>query len=569
MASSEYAQHGSFIPVDPHCLKRDVIATARSCCLGLAAALLLVSSTATAQVTFDCQALQVRAPASGTAMYPRAVAAVPLDKQNQGYVRVSGGCEVSRAGYESPHAEVMVQNSPDGEAGWRCKGADPAGLPNAAWAKASVTFCRASDPGASSLRLHCTVLTKKTGPSRNPSAEVTLSKTLIDEGYSVVSGGCDSSHSQNGSTHAENVVSSRPSSDGLGWFCQAADPPNIVQDATVEASLVACRAAIDPAQEATLSKKPSLFCSVSQGEKVSGSSPKSIAKASGRVLGGGCALSYVGNGSAHAEFMVQHGPQDGTWVCLAADPPNIPNPGSAQASAVTCEIVSLTPPAANVAKEAGPLFSQADADKRCPTVCARPLSWNGQWWTTIPNKMSVCACAEPPPAVPTAPAPGTKKTMDYKWDESNNRGGPTSCVNDNMCDGVRTCSANHWCTGPLRTQPPKSESFRVDETKNKKGPSQCSNNTECDGLRTCSQMGWCQGTARPSEVPAKGPGYRVDESKNAFGRNRCSNDRECDGARTCQSGLCTGKARGGLDLCDFKELWLTAEQINNNLFGCR
>src|SRR5690242_18441397 len=92
--------------------------------------LLLVGSTAAAQVTIDCQTTQVRAPASGLATNPRAVATVPADKLSKGYFRVGGGCEVSRFGRDSAHAEVMVQNSPDGTTGWRCKAADPAGLPN-------------------------------------------------------------------------------------------------------------------------------------------------------------------------------------------------------------------------------------------------------------------------------------------------------------------------------------------------------------------------------------------------------------------------------------------------------
>ncbi|PTL77375.1 alpha/beta fold hydrolase [Vitiosangium sp. GDMCC 1.1324] len=313
--------------------------------VGLVAVLLLVSTTAAAQVTFDCQTTQEKMPATGLVANPKAVATVPLDKQRQGYVRVGGGCEVSRIGFDSVHAAVMVQNSPDGEYGWRCKGADPALISNPAWAKASVMYCRASDPAVSSLRLQCTTLSKKVGPSRNPSAEVTLTKALFDDGYTVVSGGCDSSHFLNGSTHAENVVISRPSSSGQGWFCQAADPPNHGQDATVEASLVACRVAIDPAQAATLNPKPALRCTVSQGPMASGVSyPKSIFQAPAQVLGGGCALSYAGNGSAHAEFMVQQGPQNGSWACLAADPPLIPNPGSAQASAVSCSITTAPAP---------------------------------------------------------------------------------------------------------------------------------------------------------------------------------------------------------------------------------
>jgi triacylglycerol esterase/lipase EstA (alpha/beta hydrolase family) len=340
--------------------------------LGLAATFLLVGSTAAAQVTFDCQTTQEGAPVPSstsvkTMLNPKAVATVPPDKQKLGYVRVGGGCEVSRFGFDSVHAGVMVQNAPDGEHGWRCKAADPAFVSNPGWAKASVTYCKASHPNVSSLRLQCTALSKKMGPSRNPSAEVSLTQALIDDGYTVVSGGCDSSHAGNGSIHAENVVVSKPSLNGKGWFCQAADPPNHGQDATVEAWLVGCKVAVDPAQAALLSAKPALQCSVTQGTKSPVSTyPKSYAKAStGRVLGGGCELSYAGTGSVHAEFMVQHGPQpDGSWACLAADPPAIPNPGTAQASVVSCDITMPPVPA--------PLPAPAPAPAPAPVPTVTP-----------------------------------------------------------------------------------------------------------------------------------------------------------------------------------------------------
>lgn len=41
--------------------------------------------------------------------------------------------------------------------------------------------------------------------------------------------------------------------------------------------------------------------------------------------------------------------------------------------------------------EAGPIWNQADAEKKCPALARRHQSrWNGQWRTTVPNKMSVC-----------------------------------------------------------------------------------------------------------------------------------------------------------------------------------
>src|SRR5438094_96943 len=44
---------------------------------------------------------------------------------------------------------------------------------------------------------------------------------------------------------------------------------------------------------------------------------------------------------------------------------------------------------------AGPIWNQADANNKCPNVCKPPAKWNGQWRTTVPNKMSVCSCEQP------------------------------------------------------------------------------------------------------------------------------------------------------------------------------
>jgi hypothetical protein len=38
---------------------------------------------------------------------------------------------------------------------------------------------------------------------------------------------------------------------------------------------------------------------------------------------------------------------------------------------------------------AGPIWNNADAQTKCPTVCTS-LAWNGQWTTTVPGRMSVC-----------------------------------------------------------------------------------------------------------------------------------------------------------------------------------
>jgi hypothetical protein len=41
--------------------------------------------------------------------------------------------------------------------------------------------------------------------------------------------------------------------------------------------------------------------------------------------------------------------------------------------------------------EAGPIWSQYDAEKKCPEVAKKNGgTWNGQWRTTVPGRMSVC-----------------------------------------------------------------------------------------------------------------------------------------------------------------------------------
>ncbi len=43
--------------------------------------------------------------------------------------------------------------------------------------------------------------------------------------------------------------------------------------------------------------------------------------------------------------------------------------------------------------EAGPIWNNSDAQKKCPTACdSKIATWNGQWWTTVQGKMSVCQC---------------------------------------------------------------------------------------------------------------------------------------------------------------------------------
>ncbi len=43
------------------------------------------------------------------------------------------------------------------------------------------------------------------------------------------------------------------------------------------------------------------------------------------------------------------------------------------------------------AVEAGPIWNQADAEKKCPQIARQNnATWTGQWWTTVQGQMSVC-----------------------------------------------------------------------------------------------------------------------------------------------------------------------------------
>ena len=69
--------------------------------------------------------------------------------------------------------------------------------------------------------------------------------------------------------------------------------------------------------------------------------------------------------------------------------------------------------------EAGPIWSNEDAQAKCPSVCQPPERWNGQWWTTQQGVMSVCECvsggapiAVQPSYQPAPPAPAPVYAMD-------------------------------------------------------------------------------------------------------------------------------------------------------------
>ncbi|MDP3274686.1 MAG: mannan-binding protein [Deltaproteobacteria bacterium] len=93
----------------------------------------------------------------------------------------------------------------------------------------------------------------------------------------------------------------------------------------------------------------------------------------------------------------------------------------APAQPVIAQPVIAQPVAAPASRnvEAGPIWNQGHAQRRCPSVCGgQGMQWNGQWSTTIQGRMSVCGCVgaqavqpqqlqvqiQPPPQVQPQPS---------------------------------------------------------------------------------------------------------------------------------------------------------------------
>ena len=98
-----------------------------------------------------------------------------------------------------------------------------------------------------------------------------------------------------------------------------------------------------------------------------------------------------------------------------------------------------------VGVEAGPIWSQSDAQRKCPEVAkANGAQWTGQWKTTVPGKMSVCELRF---------APGRK--YDVKAVEA----GPIWSQSDaeRKCRQVAEANGGVW-TGQWKTTVPGSMS---------------------------------------------------------------------------------------------------------------
>lgn len=90
--------------------------------------------------------------------------------------------------------------------------------------------------------------------------------------------------------------------------------------------------------------------------------------------------------------------------------------------------------AESVDLEAGPLGNQADAEQQCPAVCESVGSWNGNWKTTVPGRMSVCGCRMARPSTVALEA-------GPLWSNDQARG---SCVD--VCGGRTAFTGGWWTT---------------------------------------------------------------------------------------------------------------------------
>ena len=106
--------------------------------------------------------------------------------------------------------------------------------------------------------------------------------------------------------------------------------------------------------------------------------------------------------------------------------------------------------------EAGPLFNNVEAQNKCPNVCQQSggRSWDGNWKTTQPGRMSVCSCD----GQGVAPAYGAGASCSAR-----SRGACSGCSvqcapgqrascqegstwNDKVGNGDRGCVTNAQCT---------------------------------------------------------------------------------------------------------------------------
>lgn len=109
------------------------------------------------------------------------------------------------------------------------------------------------------------------------------------------------------------------------------------------------------------------------------------------VLINGSVPAFMAN--ATMETYIQADPKFGNCVgCHAAATLAYPSGGD-QPSANFSFLLGLATEQQCINTDAGPLYSQSEAEARCPGICsANAAQWNGQWSTTQYGVASVCGC---------------------------------------------------------------------------------------------------------------------------------------------------------------------------------
>jgi len=115
---------------------------------------------------------------------------------------------------------------------------------------------------------------------------------------------------------------------------------------------------------------------------------------------------------------------------------------------LACVLVAAGPAQAQVYPvEAGPIWSDADADGKCPAACddAGGKLWTGDWRTPVANRMSTCDCVVPGAAGPGYAgdiAPATDRASVARYENTDFKG--------NDLPGAQTVASFDECTARCR-----------------------------------------------------------------------------------------------------------------------
>ena len=103
--------------------------------------------------------------------------------------------------------------------------------------------------------------------------------------------------------------------------------------------------------------------------------------------------------------------------------------------------------------EAGPIWNQHDASRKCPELARTARgSWTGHWWTTIPGKMSVCQIKVSREQHVAQPTLLTSDTTAFATTNLNVRSGPgvrypkIAALAPREPVAVNQCTNSGWCT---------------------------------------------------------------------------------------------------------------------------